>query len=83
MHHLPDLAGPQQQAQTEVINAGVVADAGKASNTPANERRDGVLRDAAQAEAADHQGHIVLQAIQRHVGIGHHLVHAFMVDMVR
>ena len=53
--HLADLAGLQQQAEAEVVDAGVVADDGQVFACPARAARairfSGI---AAQAEAADH-----------------------------
>ena len=51
--HLADLARLEQQAQAPVVDAAVVRNDGQVPDAVAPERRDQVLRDAAEAEAAD------------------------------
>jgi hypothetical protein len=63
--HLLDLPRLQQKAQPEVVHTGIVADAGEAFHTLLHHGSDAVLRDPAQAEATDHQGHVVLDPLRR------------------
>jgi hypothetical protein len=57
--HLPDLPAGQQHAQPEVVDAAVVGDHGQVLDARVADRRDQVLRDAAQPEAARHDRHAV------------------------
>ena len=52
--HLPDLPRLQQNADAEVVDAGVVADDGEACRAARVQRANEVFGDAAQAEAAHH-----------------------------
>ena len=64
-HHLPDLAGPQHEAQAPVVDAAVVRHHGQVLHAAADERGDEVLRDPAETEAAHHE-----QGAVRHVAHG-------------
>ena len=59
--HLADLACLQEEPQAEVIDSGVVADAGEVLDAAVAQRHDEVLGDAAETEAADHDRHAVSQ----------------------
>ncbi len=78
--HLLDLARLQEQAQTKVIHAGVVADARKVLNTGVAQCEDEVLGDAAEAKPADHDGHsiaensLVAQVCEAGIGVGEDFV---------
>ena len=58
--HLLDLAGLQQHAQAQAVDAGVVGDDGQILHARFAHGLDQRLRDAAEAEAAGHQRHAVL-----------------------
>ena len=59
--HFADLAGLQQDAQAAIIDAGVVADANEVLGAGCADGLDQDLGDAAEAEAAGHDGHAVMQ----------------------
>ena len=52
--HLAHLARSQQQADAEVVDAGIVADDGEVLRAAAMQRGDQVFGNAAQSEAAHH-----------------------------
>src|SRR3569623_1925691 len=70
------LAGVQQQAQSLAVDAAVVRDDRDPLHAAPVKRRDQVLGDAAQAEAAGHQRHAVLDVGDGFIGGGDGLVHA-------
>ena len=57
--HLLDLAAGQQDAQAEVVDPAVVGDHRQVLDARVADRRDQVLGNAAEAEAARHDGHAV------------------------
>ena len=59
--HLPDLARLQQHAQADIVDAGIVGDHGQALDAAVPDRLDQSFRNAAKAEAAGHDRHIVFQ----------------------
>ena len=63
--HLLDLAGLEQQAEAEAVDAGIVGDAGQVLHAGLAQRRDQVLRNAEQPEAAGHHRHAVEQHARR------------------
>ena len=64
--HLLDLPGLEQEAEAEVVDAGVVGGDGEVLHTAVADGGDEVLRDAAEAEAAGGDGHAVEeQAVER------------------
>ncbi len=72
-----DLPGGEQLAEAEAVDAGVVADRGEVLAAAVAQGGDQRLGDAAQAEAADGDGHAVLhQPVEGGVGVGVELVHA-------
>src|SRR5207245_1259546 len=74
--HLLHLAGLEQQAHAEIVDAGVVADDREALNAAVLERGDEILRDSAQAEAAGSDGDVVAQQpLQGGSGVGINLFH--------
>jgi hypothetical protein len=75
-NHLADLPRLQQQAEAETVDTGVVADGSQVLLAAVAQGGDQLLGDAAQAEAADGDGHAVLdQAFQGVGGAGVNLVH--------
>src|SRR5579883_2078121 len=77
--HFFDLAILQEQADAEVVGAGVVADDGEVFDALAADRVDEIFRDAAEAEAAHQDGHAVAQVGDGGVGG----VDAFVHELVR
>ena len=67
-NHLTYLPGLKQQPDAKIIDAGVVADAGQVLRAPAQDFLDGVLGNAAEAEAAEHERHAVGEALQGRLG---------------
>ncbi len=59
--HLFDLPGLQQQPEAELVDPGVVADHGQPVRRRVAQGDDQFFRDAAEAEAAGGDGHIILQ----------------------
>jgi hypothetical protein len=59
--HLPDLAAVEQLAEPPAVDAAIVADHGEALDAALDDGVDQVLGDAAQAEAAGDDGHVVVQ----------------------
>ena len=70
-----DLPGGEHQAQAEVVDADVVADGVQVLDAFFHERRDQVLRNAAQPEAADHDGRAIVDVVDRLIGVRNYLVH--------
>ena len=69
--HLPDLAGLEQDAEPDAVDAGVVGDDGEVLHARLAQRLDQRLGDAAEPEAAGHDRHAVLDgAGERLVGGG-------------
>uniref|UniRef100_A0A1I8FRW6 Integrase_H2C2 domain-containing protein n=1 Tax=Macrostomum lignano TaxID=282301 RepID=A0A1I8FRW6_9PLAT len=67
-HHPADLSGPQQPAQPEVVNAGIVADHRQVLGAVPVQAVDEILRDAAESEAANKDARAVrdvLDGLQR------------------
>jgi hypothetical protein len=74
--HFRDLAGLQQLAEAEAVDAGVVGDDGQALDAAVAQAGDQVLGNAAQAEAAGHDGHAVEgQAFERGFRVSDNLAH--------
>ncbi|MNV64015.1 hypothetical protein D3C71_1566390 [compost metagenome] len=74
--HLGDLLGLQQLAQAEAVHACVVGDDGQSLDARGLQPGDQVLGNAAQAEAAGHDGHPVKgQALQRGRDVSVDLAH--------
>ena len=73
--HLAHLPRPQQRTDAVVVDAGVVADDGQVLRAAAMQRRDQVFGNAAQPEAAHHDGGAVGNDGDRLVGGGQHFVH--------
>ena len=68
--HPLDLVRLEQRAHAEIVHAGVVADDGQALGARVEQRADQVFRDAAQAEAAGGDRHVVVQqAVERGLGV--------------
>ena len=74
-NHLAHLLGLQQPADAEVINACVVGDASEVAYAEAQDFLNRVFGDAAQAEAAEHQGHAIGEALQGGLHIGNGFVY--------
>ena len=73
--HLLHLPRDQQQAETGVVDAGVVGDDGEVLDPAVPDRLDQRRGDAAEAEAAGHDRHAVAQqALQSRLCVGIHLV---------
>ena len=76
--HLADLAAFQQQAEPGAVDPGVVGDHREVLDAGRDHGVDQHLGDAAQAEAARHDRHAVLEHVrQRGRGVGIDLLHAF------
>ena len=74
--HLPDLARLQQDAKANAIDARIVGDDGEIFGAGVLDRHDQGLGNAAQAKAARHDGHAILdQACQCARGVGIYLFH--------
>ena len=81
--HLPDLAPVEQLAQAPAVDAAIVADDGQALDPALGDGVDQVLRDAAQAEAAGHDRHVVVQeAGQRGLGVTVDFSHGLPPEMI-
>ena len=75
--HFLDLARCQQQAQSPVIHAGIVAGDGEVAHAGIAKGRDKRFRDAAKAKAADGQQHAVADdAVEGGTRIGIELIKA-------
>ena len=75
-HHLPDLAGLQQQPQAEARQAAVVADDGEPPHPALPQGKDQPLRNAAHAEPSRGDGHPVEHSTsERVLGRSEYLVH--------
>src|SRR5262245_45545687 len=74
-NHSPDLSRPQQNADAEIVDAGVVADDGQIAGATRVQRLNEVLWNAAQTKAA-HQNRCAVRH-QRHIVFrtGQHFVH--------
>ena len=59
--HLPDHVAVEQLAEPPAVDAAIVADHGQTLDPARHDRVDQVLRDAAQAEAAGDDRHLVAQ----------------------
>ena len=70
-----DLSGGEQQAHAQAVDANVVADGGEVLDPFANQCANQILRDAAQAESADHDGGAVEDVVNGLVRIGDDSVH--------
>ena len=69
--HLPDLPGLEQHAEANPVDAGIVGNEGQILRAGFAHRLDQRLGDAAEAEAAGHDRHAVLdRAGERLVGVG-------------
>ena len=74
--HLLDLPGLEQAAQPDAVDAGVVGNHRQVLHAGVADRVGQGLGDAAQAEAAGHDHHAVLQnAVEGRFGVGVDLVH--------
>ena len=74
--HLLDLPRLQQAAQPDAVDAGIVGDHGQVLDAGIADRVRQGLGDAAQAEAAGHDHHAVLEdAVECRFGVGVDLVH--------
>ena len=70
-----DIQTLQQDAEAEAVDAAIVGDDGEILHPMRADRRDQVFGNAAQAEAAGHDGHAVeKQAFQRFGGVFANLV---------
>ena len=75
--HLLDLPRLEQQAEAGAVDAGIVGDDGEVLHAGVADRLDQRLRDAAQAEAAGHDQHAVLEhAGERRLCVGIDFLHA-------
>ena len=73
--HLGDLPGFEQEPETGAVDPGIVRDDGQALHPGVAQRQDQLFRDAAQAKAAGHDHHPVMQEPgERRLGIGIDLV---------
>jgi hypothetical protein len=83
-NHLPDLPRLEQQAEAGAVDPGVVGDDGQSLNPGIADRQDQFFRDAAEAEAAGHDHHPVVQEPgERRLGIGVDLVrHAWLLGLL-
>ena len=61
--HLADLARLEQAAEADAVDAGIVGDEGQVLRPRITNRLDQRLRNAAQAEAAGHDGHAILDQV--------------------
>ena len=68
-NHLLYLLGLQQQANAKVVDARVVRDAGEVFHAEAQQLLNGVFGNAAEAEAAEHQGHAIGDALEGFLGV--------------
>ena len=73
--HLAHLPRAQQRPDAVVVDAGVVADDGQVLGAAAMQRGDQVFGNAAQPEAAHHDGGAIGNDGDRLVGGGQHFVH--------
>ena len=73
--HLADLPRAQQRADAVIVDAGVVADDGEVLGAAAMQRGDQVFGNAAEPEAAHHDGGAIGNDGDRLVGGGQHFVH--------
>ena len=77
--HLPDLARLQQHAQADIVDAGIVGDHGQALHAAVPDRLDQSFRNAAQAEAAGHDRHVIeKQSFKGTLGVGMDFLHAII-----
>ena len=77
--HLPDLPGLQQHAQADIVDAGIVGDHGQTLHAAVPDGLDQGFRNAAKAEAAGHDRHIVeKQSLKGALGVGMDLLHAIL-----
>jgi hypothetical protein len=75
-HHLFHLSGAEQEPHAEIVHASIIADDGETLNSAVAQRRDEILRYAAEAKAAGGDHHIVVkQAIKRSLGVGKNFAH--------
>ena len=75
-HHFFHLPRREQNAHPETIHARVVAHDGQSFHAAVVQRRDQILRDAAQPEAAGSDRHVVVQqAIERGLGVRINFAH--------
>ena len=73
--HLRDLPGLQQNADPEIVDAGVVADDGQPLGAARMQRLDEILGNPAQPESAHHDRRAVGDQGHRGVGALENLVH--------
>ncbi len=59
--HFLDLPGVEQDAEAGAVDAAIVGDDGQVFHAGVADREDQGFRDAAQAEAAGHDGHAILK----------------------
>src|SRR2546421_3511144 len=76
--HFFDLAPLEQQADAEIVDAGVVADDGQVLYTFAADSSDEVFWDATQTEAAHEDGCAVVDLLNGGVGGGDAFVHTVL-----
>ena len=77
--HLADLARLEQAAEPDAVDAGIVGDEGQVLRPRITNRLDQRLRNAAQPEAAGHDGHpIPNRSSQRQTRIAVYLVHQIL-----
>jgi hypothetical protein len=75
--HLLDLAGFEQAAEANAVDAGIVRNHRQVLDAGVADRVRQRLGDAAEAEAARHDHHAVFQnALESRLGVGIDLVHA-------
>ena len=72
---LTNLAGREQQAHAQAVDADVVADGGEILHALADQGANQVFRDATQPEAANHDGGAVEDVLDGLVGAGYDFVH--------
>ena len=71
-----DQAGFEHEAHAESVDAHVVGDGVEAGDAAADESGDAVFGNAAEAEAAEHEGGAVGDVVEGRVGGGEDFVHA-------
>ncbi len=74
--HLPDLPGLEQPAQSDAVDPGIIGHHGEVLDAGVAQRVGQGLGDAAQAKAAGHDHHAVLEnAVECRFGVRIDLVH--------
>ena len=76
-NHLSDLALLEHEPDPEVVDAGVVRNAGQVLHARSDECGDAVFGNAAEPETSEHQGHPVGDLANGFIGCGDDFVHGW------